>query len=46
MIIPTQSEELPGGMGRYEARVMGWFGPNMGDYTTDLIRQLSDIVIQ
>ena len=35
-----------GGMGRYESRTMGWFGPNMGDYTTDLIRQMSDIVIR
>ncbi|MDH5604560.1 MAG: hypothetical protein OEY51_11500, partial [Cyclobacteriaceae bacterium] len=25
----------------YEPRVMGWFGPNMGEYTMDLIRQLS-----
>jgi len=29
----------------YESRGMGWFGPNMGDYTTDLILQMSDIVI-
>jgi hypothetical protein len=25
----------------YEPKVMGWFGPNMGDYTMDLIRQIS-----
>ena len=29
----------------YESKTMGWFGPNMGDYTADLIRQMSDIVI-
>lgn len=29
---------------KYEARVMGWFGPNMGDYSFDLIRRLSEIV--
>ncbi len=30
----------------YETKTMGWFGPNMGDYTTDLIRQIADIVIR
>ena len=25
----------------YEPKVMGWFGPNMGEYTLDLVRQLS-----
>lgn len=25
----------------YEPRVMGWFGPNMGEYTMDVVRQLS-----
>jgi len=30
----------------YESRTMGWYGPNMGDYTTDMIRHLSDIVIR
>ena len=31
---------------QYESKGMGWFGPNMGDYTTDLVRQMSDIVIR
>ncbi len=30
---------------KYEPKGMGWFGPNMGDYTMDLIRQLTEIVI-
>jgi hypothetical protein len=30
----------------YEPKTMGWFGPNMGEYTFDLIRQLSEIAIQ
>ncbi|HET9486303.1 MAG TPA: neutral/alkaline non-lysosomal ceramidase N-terminal domain-containing protein [Chryseosolibacter sp.] len=25
----------------YEPRVMGWFGPNMGEYTMDVMRQIS-----
>ena len=25
----------------YEPKTMGWFGPNMGEYMMDLIRQLS-----
>jgi len=25
----------------YEPKVMGWFGPNMGEYTMDMLRQLS-----
>ena len=29
---------------QYESKLMGWFGPNMGDYTMDLIRQISKIV--
>ncbi|MCJ7449181.1 MAG: neutral/alkaline non-lysosomal ceramidase N-terminal domain-containing protein [Bacteroidales bacterium] len=28
----------------YESKMMGWFGPNMGEYTMDLIRQISEIV--
>jgi len=28
----------------YEPKMMGWFGPNMGDYTMDIIRQISGIV--
>ncbi len=31
-------------MDSYESKLMGWFGPNMGEYTMDLIRQISDIV--
>ena len=30
---------------KYEPKGMGWFGPNMGDYTMDLIHQLTEIVI-
>jgi hypothetical protein len=30
---------------KYEPKDMGWFGPNMGDYTVDLICQLTEIVI-
>ena len=30
---------------KYEPKDMGWFGPTMGDYTMDLIHQLSEIVI-
>ena len=30
----------------YESKDMGWYGPNFGDYTTDMLRQLSDIVIR
>ena len=29
----------------YESKLMGWFGPNMGDYAMDLIGQISKIVI-
>ena len=29
----------------YEPKLMGWFGPTMGDYTMDLIHQLTEIVI-
>jgi neutral ceramidase len=30
----------------YEPKLMGWFGPNMGGYSMNLIRQISDIVTQ
>ncbi|MFA5327879.1 MAG: neutral/alkaline non-lysosomal ceramidase N-terminal domain-containing protein [Prolixibacteraceae bacterium] len=30
----------------YEPKTMGWFGPNMGEYTMDLIRQLTTIVTE
>lgn len=30
----------------YEPKLMGWFGPNMGEYTMDMIRRISDIVIK
>lgn len=29
---------------QYESKLMGWFGPNMGEYTMDLIRRISKIV--
>jgi hypothetical protein len=29
----------------YESKLMGWFGPNMGDYAMDLIGQISKIII-
>ena len=48
-IVPSKyffGKKFTRGMGQYEARTMGWFGPNMGDYTADMIRQLSEIVIQ
>ena len=28
----------------YEPKVMGWFGPNLGEYTMDMIRQISRIM--
>jgi len=28
----------------YEPKIMGWFGPNMGEYTFQLIRQLTQII--
>jgi len=28
----------------YEPKLMGWFGPTMGDYTMDLIHQMTEIV--
>jgi len=28
----------------YEPKLMGWFGPNMGEYTMDMIRQVSRII--
>lgn len=30
---------------KYESKTMAWFGPNMGDYTMDLIHQLCKIMI-
>lgn len=30
----------------YESKLMGWFGPNMGEYTMDLIRRITDIAIK
>ena len=30
----------------YEPKTMGWFGPNMGEYTFELLRHLSEIIIQ
>ncbi len=30
----------------YEPRMMGWFGPNMGEYTVDMIRRMTDIVTE
>lgn len=30
----------------YESKLMGWFGPNMGDYTMDLIGQLTGAIIK
>ena len=41
-IIPSKYFFIP----MYESKDMGWFGPNMGDYTTDILRQMSDIVIR
>jgi neutral ceramidase len=29
---------------QYESKLMGWFGPNMGEYTMDLIRRISKIL--
>jgi len=29
----------------YEPKTMGWFGPNMGEYTFELMRHLSEIII-
>ncbi len=31
-------------MDEYEPKLMGWFGPTMGDYSMDLIRHLTEIV--
>lgn len=31
-------------MDEYEPKLMGWFGPTMGDYSMDLIRRLTEIV--
>lgn len=30
----------------YEPKTMGWFGPNMGEYTFELLRRLSEIITQ
>ena len=30
----------------YESKLMGWFGPNMGEYTMDLIHRMTDIIIK
>jgi neutral ceramidase len=30
----------------YEPKTMGWFGPNMGEYTFELLRHLSDIIAE
>jgi hypothetical protein len=32
-------------LNKYEPKDMGWFGPNMGDYTMDLIYQITEIVM-
>ena len=32
-------------MDKYEPKTMGWFGPYLGDYTMDLIRQMYSAVI-
>jgi neutral ceramidase len=29
----------------YESKLMGWFGPNMGDYAMDLIEQITQILM-
>jgi len=31
---------------KYEPKEMGWFGPYMGDYTMDVIRRITETVIQ
>ena len=31
-------------LGGYEPGLMGWFGPDMGEYTMDVMRQISEIV--
>ena len=33
-------------MDEYESKLMGWFGPDMGEYTVDLIRKMTEVVIQ
>lgn len=30
----------------YEPKTMGWFGPNMGEYTFELLRHLTDIITE
>jgi len=31
-------------MDEYESKTMGWFGPNMGEYTMEAIRRMTDLV--
>jgi hypothetical protein len=31
-------------LNEYESKIMGWFGPDMGDYTMELIRRMTRIV--
>jgi hypothetical protein len=31
-------------MNEYESKIMGWFGPDMGEYTMELIRRMTRIV--
>jgi neutral ceramidase len=33
-------------LNNYETKLMGWFGPTMGDYTIDLINQITNVIIQ
>ena len=33
-------------MDEYEPKLMGWFGPTMGDYSMDLIRHLTEVVVR
>lgn len=33
-------------MDEYEPKIMGWFGPTMGDYAMELIRHLTEIVVK
>ena len=42
-IDPAEGEKKDTIEGR---KIMGWFGSNMGEYTMDLIRKISDIVTQ
>ena len=40
-IIPSKYFNL----NNYETKLMGWFGPTMGDYTIDLIDQITNAII-